>query len=75
MKTLLERLKDEHVIVLHHLGEEYPHSIDALFEELKNNTHWIDLTYGTVCYLIGGLKLTDYSPSTISNLFNDHEKD
>jgi hypothetical protein len=75
MKTLLERLKDEHVIVLHRLGEEYPHSIDALFEELKNNTHWIDLTYGTICYLIGGLKLTDYSPSTISNLFNDHEKD
>ena len=75
MKTLLERLKYEHLVTFNDLSEEYPHSIDALVEELKNNTHWIDLTYGTVCYLIGGLKLTDYSPSTISNLFNDHEKD
>jgi hypothetical protein len=71
MKTLLERLKDEHMIVLHYIGEEYPHSIDALFEDLKSNTHWIDLTYGTICYMINGLKLTDYSPSTISSLFND----
>jgi hypothetical protein len=75
MKKLLDRLKDEHVIVLHHLGEEFPHSIDALFEELKNNTHWIDLSYWTVCYLKDGLNLPDHSPATVSKLFNDHEKD
>ena len=71
MKTLLDRLKDEHVIVLHHLGDQFPHTIDAVFEALKENTRWTDLTYETICILNNDLELPDYSPSTISNLFND----
>jgi hypothetical protein len=73
MKTLLERLKDEYVIALNNNREKYPHSTDAIFDELKNNTHWIDLKYGTVCYIINQLRLTDYSdysPAGISKLFN-----
>ena len=71
MKTLLDRLKDEHVIVLHHRGEEFPHTIDAVFDVLKENTRWTDLTYEIIYILNNHLELKDYSPTTISNLFND----
>lgn len=71
MKTLLERLKDEHVITLHNKGEEFPHTTDAVFDALKENTRWTDLTYEIICILNNDLELSDYSPSTISNLFND----
>lgn len=71
MKTLLDRLKDEHVIVLHQRGEEFPATVENTFNELKDNTHWTDLRYSTICYLVDAFNFKDYSPLTISNLFND----
>jgi len=71
MKTLLDRLKDEHVIVLHHIGKDFPYTINAVFYALKENTRWTDLTYEMICILNNNLELKDYSPTTISNLFND----
>ena len=71
MKTLLDRLKDEHVIVLHHKGEEFPLTVEYAFNELKDKSAWTDLRYRTICYLVNTFSLKDYSPTTISNLFND----
>lgn len=71
MKTLLDRLKDEHVIVLHHRGEEFPLTVENVFDELKDKSAWTDLRYGTICSLVDAFNFKDYSPLTISNLFND----
>lgn len=69
--NLLERLSPEHLEMLKAEEERFPTTIKNLRTELANTNHWIDLTYQGIHTLALHLDLKDYSPSTISNLF-DH---
>jgi hypothetical protein len=69
MKNLLERLKPEHKAKLKDQGKEYPHAIKAFFEELKNESFVMDITFGTAVSLSNFLELPNYDFVTISNLF------
>jgi hypothetical protein len=71
--TLLEKLKDEHMITLHQAGNLHPYSTQQLFEEIQTKKYWTDLTYSSICVLKRELKLKDYSPVSISEVFTDHE--
>ena len=69
--NLLERLRPEHLEMLKVEEQRFTTTIKNLRTELSNNTHWIELTYQSVHTLALHLDLKDYSPSTLSNLF-DH---
>ena len=69
--SLLERMSQEHLEMLKVEEQRFPTTIKNLRSELANNTHWIELSYQSIHTLYLHLDLKDYSPSTISNLF-DH---
>ena len=69
MKTLYERLKQEHKDVLASEAEKYPTSVNRLTDKLKSEVVWAELTYGEVSMLVIYLSLKSYNPATIANLF------
>jgi hypothetical protein len=71
MKTLLDKLKDHHVIKLHHSENNQPNMVQSIFDDLNYHTHWLSLTYRTICCLVYYLDLPNYSPETIEKLFNE----
>ena len=72
MKTLFERLKSEYLDRLKQEEVLYPNSVKAVLEDLKNNWFLTDLKYNTICMLNVYLKLYSFTPSSISNLFNEN---
>ena len=72
MKTLFEKLKNEHLNTLKQEEVLYPNSVKAVLDDLKKNCFLIDLKYNTVCMLSIYFKLYSFSPITISNLFNEN---
>jgi len=72
MKTLFEKLKNEHLNTLKQEEVLYPNSVKAVLEDLKNNCFLTDLKYNTICMLNVYLKLYSFTPSSISNLFNEN---
>jgi hypothetical protein len=68
--NLLDRLKPEFRSKLAREYETYPLSISAIYNDLESKSFWMNLSYDTVCELRSHLSLVDYSPSTISDLFN-----
>jgi len=69
MKTLYERLKPELLAKMQSEGEQYPHAIKALMEELHNSKSVLDLTYGGAISMSNFLGLPNYSITEILNLF------
>lgn len=69
MKTLYERLKQEHKDSLVLEAEKYPTSVNAIIDKLKSEVVWTELTYGEVSMLVTYLNLKSYNPVTIANLF------
>ena len=72
MKTLFEKLKNEHLNTLKQEEVLYPNSVKAVLNDLKNNCFLTDLKYNTICMLNVYLKLYSFTPSSISNLFNEN---
>ena len=68
--NLLQRLSPEHLEMLKTEEKRFPNSIKNLCTELENNNHWIDLTYQSIHTLYLHLNLSDYSPTSISKLFD-----
>jgi len=71
MKTLLDKLKDHHVIKLHHSEGDHPEMVQAVFDDLNHESHYFNLLYATICCLVYYLDLPNYSPETIKKLFNE----
>jgi hypothetical protein len=69
MKTLFERLKPELLAKMQEEGQQYPHAIKALIEELKNNKSVLDLTYGGAISMSNFLGLPNYTITELLNLF------
>jgi hypothetical protein len=71
MKTLFEKLKPQYKAKLESQAEFYPNSIKVIEHELKINTSFIDLKYGTVFELMNFCNLTNFNIVTIANLFDN----
>lgn len=69
--TLLERMKPEPLARLRELEIIYPYSVGSVIKELEITGFWHYLSYASVMELGSTLTGGDYSPSAISNLFND----
>jgi len=70
MKTLYDRLNQEHKEVLSLEAEKYPTSVNILTYKLKSEHFWTELTYGEIAMLVSHLNLKSYDPVTITNLFD-----
>ena len=68
--NLLDRLSPEHLEVLKTDEARFPNTMKMLIKELANTNHWIDLTYQSIHTLYLHLNLSDYSPTSISKLFD-----
>ena len=55
------------------LGNEpsFPHTIGNVLGELREKEFWTNLSYECVCNLVNFLSLPNYSPTTISEIFNN----
>jgi hypothetical protein len=71
--SLLERLKPEYLKIISNEEVKYPFSTKQLQNELLETNHWMDLKYSSIFYLCSTLRIYDYSPSAIDNLFIDEE--
>jgi hypothetical protein len=71
--NLLERLLPKHLEMLKKDEVLYPHAIKNLCKELSDLEYWCDLKYSTVLNLIVYLRIKDYSPTSINDLFTDDE--
>ena len=71
MKNLFNRLKPEFLERLEIEQKIFESTINQLFIDLKKNKYWFDLSYSTICTLKVHLYLSDYSPSSIDNLFEE----
>ena len=69
--SLLNRMSQEHLEMLKAEEQRFPSTIKNLRTELANTKHWIELSYQSIHTLYLHLELEDYSPTSISNLF-DH---
>lgn len=69
--NLLQRLSPEHLEMLKAAEIHYPSTIKKLRTELENTKFWIELSYQSINTLYLHLDLKDYSPTSVSNLF-DH---
>lgn len=69
--NLLERLLPEHLEMLKADEVLYPHAINNIRKELSQLVYWCDLKYSTICNLIIYLRIKDYSPTSINNLFKE----
>ena len=69
MKTLFERLSEEHIKCLMSEKEKYPYSVGSVIKGLKENYFWTDLKYNTVSMLVSYFNLNSYSPVEIDKLF------
>ena len=69
MKTLLDKLKPEHKAKLEAEKELYGIAIDLTLKDLSENELYLKLSYLTINSLAVFLELKDYSPKTISQLF------
>ena len=71
MKTLFERLSEEHIKCLMNEKEKYPYSVNSVIKGLKENYFWIDLKYNIVASLVNYFNLNSYSPVEIDKLFTN----
>jgi hypothetical protein len=69
--TLIERMKPEPLARLRELAIIYPYSVGAVIKELEITNFWHYLSYASVMELGSSLTDGNYSPTAISNLFND----
>jgi hypothetical protein len=69
MKTLYERLKQEHKDVLAYEAKQFKHSIGHATDAMKSKVIISDLTYGEIGVLVNHLNLKSYDPLVIYNLF------
>ena len=71
MSNLLQRLKPEYLDKLEDEAKDFPSIVGYIYKQLELNTRWVDLSYGFVCELLRHLRVKDYSPSAVANLFED----
>lgn len=71
MKTLLDKLKPEYKAKLEAEREIYGIAIDITYQRLNEVELYIHLPYLVISSLVAFLNLNDYSPKTISKLFNE----
>lgn len=69
MKSLHERLSDEHIRILEREVLKYPTTTEQIITALKENTHWTDLKYSAICSLVAMFRLNSFSPLDIDSLF------
>lgn len=69
MKTLYERLKQEHKDMLASEAKQFKYSISLVTEAMKSKVIISDLTYGEIGVLVNHLNLKSYDPLVIYNLF------
>ena len=68
--SLYYRLNPVHLEYLLSTEPSFPYTINGILDELRTETDWVSLSYGTVCNLKQFLNLTDYSPTSIDSIFN-----
>jgi len=69
MKSLHERLSEEHIKVLEQESLKYPVTTKRIVEALKETMYWTDLKYGIVCSLVSSFSLKSHCPIEIDSLF------
>ena len=69
MKTLIERMKAEHIADLNKAKELYPVSVGLLINELETKKFFGHLTFDVIGVLVSHLGLKNYDPGTISSVF------
>jgi hypothetical protein len=69
--SLYYRLNSEHLEYLLSTEPSFPFTISCVLDELREKTNWCWLSYETISQLVLFLKLPDYSPSSISEIFNN----
>lgn len=74
MRSLFDRLKPDYLEVLWKEGERFPFAVKDIVDEMQREQHWTDLKFSTVVNLSLYLRLDNYRPSTINELF-DYEND
>lgn len=73
MKTLYERLKQEHKDALADEATRWPAIVESIVIELKENKVILDLSYGCVVTISHTLGLKNSNIDTIANLFEANE--
>ena len=69
MLTLLDRLKPEYRKQLDSFLVTMPVTTGVLYQELRDKSFFIELTYESIHHLVTRLDIKGYSPVEISNLF------
>lgn len=69
MKSLHERLSEEHIKVLEHESLKYPVTTKRITIALQETMFWTDLKYGIVCSLVSAFNLNSHCPTEIDSLF------
>lgn len=73
MKTLYERLKQEHKDALADEATRWPAIVESIVSELKEKKVILDLSYGGVCCIANSLDLKNTNLDTIVGLFEANE--
>ena len=68
--SLYYRLNPIHQEYLLSTEPSFPFTISCVLDELREKTNWGFLSFETIIQLVTFLKLPDYSPSSISEIFN-----
>ena len=73
MKTLYERLKQEHKDALDKEAKKYPATVRGIVDELQTKKVILDLSYGCVVTISHTLRLKNSNIDTIMDLFEANE--
>ena len=68
--SLYYRLNPVHLEYLLSTEPSFPFTISGVLDEIRLETNWTRLSYETIGNLVKFLSLPDYSPTTISEIFN-----
>ena len=69
--SLYYRLNPVHLEYLLSSEPSFPFTISGVLDEIREKTNWNRLSYETISNLVNFLSLPDYSPTTISEIFNN----
>lgn len=67
--TLFDQLLPEYKEIMEQQLKAYPHTAKPVMKELKENRYFIELSYGTIGFLVERFVLRDYSPTSIAAVF------